>query len=979
MPTRTPRYDAKSALSQSLASAAEIRRAKWESYVISIAALVIVGAGILGLWVTSTKSIRDNYRHYLIGLAQTASTMIDPQLHQSLRHREQQNGPVYRRAVDPLRRLRLAVPDVHFIYTVVRDGNAVRFVLDAADPATVNHAGISEQAGLWEIYAEAGPAMLRALGNSVEPGVATATDVPTADTWGTFMSGLAPIYDANGNTIGAIGLDVDARVYIARLATARNSALLGLLPAGILIAIMGIAFYRIRLRSLTHARAAIQNAQDAKLAFAVLTDERQRLAAVIEGTDVGTWEWDCAEDVLRINERWATIVGFSVDSLQPMTMKRWQSMIHPDDLPALKRSLDSCSIASSQVSDDEFRIRHAGGHWVWTTARWKAMPRAGEHTLQRIAGILLDISERKGTELSLQESESRFRSLFELSPVGMALSDAETGRFLQVNDALLAPTGYARSELLTLCQLDIAPPSGSTQTQRQLQAPQAAGNSQAPTEIEYVRKDGTTFPALRSGIRMKDASGRDVVWSIVQDISQRKSMEKALADAARTDKLTGLANRALFMERLERTVKRQRQNKGSGFAVLFLDFDRFKLINDTLGHKAGDELLCQVALRLQAALRSVDTLGIDSRDSLVSRFGGDEFLILINGIRSPSDATHCAERILKSLAPGYSIFNSEVHSLASVGIVTSEQCSGSAEELVRNADLAMYEAKRAGRGCVVVFNDAMHTRLTRHVAIESGLRRAIGSTELSLVYQPIVDLQTGSRVSVEALARWEHPTLGAISPIEFIPIAEESGLIVRLGQWVLQEACETLAAWRSTDAANAPATVSVNISRAEIAMGKGLLEQVVSTLERTGLPASSLQLEVTEREVMRNPEAALVLLNELHELGVRLAMDDFGTGTSSLSLLREYPFDTIKIDRSFVKDLTTNRDVLAVIHATIGLIENLGMSSLAEGVEQFEQVAVLQSLGCRFAQGYFFSKPVTAAQAVESAARVEHRQRLAAS
>jgi diguanylate cyclase (GGDEF)-like protein/PAS domain S-box-containing protein len=561
----------------------------------------------------------------------------------------------------------------------------------------------------------------------------------------------------------------------------------------------------------------------------------------------------------------------------------------------------------------------------------------------------------------------------------MALSDAATGRFLQVNDALLAPTGYGRSELLSMCQSDISPPSGSTQTQRQLQPPQTASSPPAPAEIEYVRKDGTTFPALRSGIAMKDASGRDVVWSIVQDISQRKSMEKALADAARTDKLTGLANRALFMERLERMVKRQRQNKGGGFAVLFLDFDRFKLINDTLGHKAGDELLCQVALRLQSALRALDTHNIDARDNLVSRFGGDEFLILINGIRNPADATIFAERILKSLSPGYSIFNSEVHSLASVGIVTSEQCSGSAEELVRNADLAMYEAKRAGRGCVVVFNDAMHIRLTRHVAIESGLRRAIGTSELSLVYQPIVDLQTGYRVSVEALARWEHPTLGTISPIEFIPIAEESGLIVRLGQWVLQGACETLAAWRSVDPANAPATVSVNISRAEIAMGKGLLEQVTSTLERTGLPASSLQLEVTEREVMRNPAAALVLLNELHELGVKLAMDDFGTGTSSLSLLREYPFDTIKIDRSFVQDLTSNRDVLAVIHATIGLIENLGMCSLAEGVEQFEQVAVLQSLGCRFAQGYFFSKPVTAAQAFESVARIEHRQRMAAS
>jgi EAL domain-containing protein (putative c-di-GMP-specific phosphodiesterase class I) len=256
----------------------------------------------------------------------------------------------------------------------------------------------------------------------------------------------------------------------------------------------------------------------------------------------------------------------------------------------------------------------------------------------------------------------------------------------------------------------------------------------------------------------------------------------------------------------------------------------------------------------------------------------------------------------------------------------------------------------------------MHVRLTRHMTIENSLRKALGTTQLSLVYQPIVALDSGTMVSAEALVRWVHPTLGPISPVEFIPIAEDSRLIVPLGEWVLQEACRTLAEWRRTDPARAPQTVSVNVSRAELALGKQLLERIRGTLERTGLPPQCLQLEVTEREVMQDPDACHDLMHQLRGIGVRLAMDDFGTGTSSLGCLRDYPFDIVKIDRSFVSKLPSSPDVLAVIHATITLVENLGMSSVAEGVEEASQVAILQSLGCRYAQGYFLSRPVAADQ-----------------
>ena len=303
---------------------------------------------------------------------------------------------------------------------------------------------------------------------------------------------------------------------------------------------------------------------------------------------------------------------------------------------------------------------------------------------------------------------------------------------------------------------------------------------------------------------------------------------------------------------------------------------------------------------------------------------------------------------------------------ASIGIVSSEQCCTLADDVVRNADVAMYEAKRAGRSCVVVFSDSMHNQVSRHVLIETSLRSAIGTDELSVVYQPIVDLSTGQLVSAEALVRWQNPILGSVSPAEFIPIAEESGLIIALDQWVRLEACRAMKGWRERYPKLAPKTVSVNVSRAELARNQAFRVEIRDLLQRMELPAECLQLEVTERDVMRNPEEALLLMKDLRALGVKLAMDDFGTGTSSLGILRTYPFDTIKIDRSFVQGLVGSADVLAVIHATINLVEHLGMASLVEGIEEDAQVSVLLSIGCRFGQGFLFSKPVSAERLVTS-------------
>ena len=674
--------------------------------------------------------------------------------------------------------------------------------------------------------------------------------------------------------------------------------------------------------------------------------QQERLTTVVEGTGVGLWESRPAQGVLYVSDPWSRMIGLQRDATQPMPAEQWRNLIHPDDRAAVFKMIAECPREQDHVFQLDFRVRHADGRWIWVASRGTITDWGADGKPRRIVGIQSDITARKQAEFSLEENERKFRSLFERSPVGIALTDYRSRRFLQVNDAFVEPSGYTREELLDLTYDVLA--------LRQDGGPlnQAVGQR----ERLFRRKDGKFYPVLISGTRMLDSSGREVVWSVVQDISYRKAVERELAAAARRDRLTGLANRTQFLERLQEAVHRVRDGTQRMFAVLFLDFDRFKVVNDAMGHQAGDELLVQIAQRLRKTLRSGDGLGRESHNQ-IARFGGDEFLVLINDIDNADDASRIAERVQGVLANPYDIQGRDVHSTASIGIVTSDHCLEGAETIIRNADVAMYEAKRAGRACSVFFNDAMHTRLSRRLMIETSLRKAMGTEQLSLVYQPIVDLNTGECGSVEALLRWKHPDLGQVSPAEFIPVAEESGLIIQLGQWVLRESCAALARWQQLDPAHGPRVVSVNISRAELAQGGRLLQSVRDALQAAGLTPESLQLEVTEREVMLDPAASLALMQQLRAIGVRLAMDDFGTGTSSLGCLRDYPFDVIKIDRTFVKDLELGPDTLAVIHATITLVENLGKRSIAEGVETAEQMAILQSLGCHYGQGYFLGYP----------------------
>jgi diguanylate cyclase (GGDEF)-like protein/PAS domain S-box-containing protein len=474
-------------------------------------------------------------------------------------------------------------------------------------------------------------------------------------------------------------------------------------------------------------------------------------------------------------------------------------------------------------------------------------------------------------------------------------------------------------------------------------------------EMPALRASGEEFP-VEVAVVANALRGSVCFTATIRDLTDRKRAENELAHAAMYDRLTGLPNRMLLLDRVQQALDRGLRWRRL-FTLMFLDFDRFKLINDGLGHDVGDTLLCEIAARLTSELRCGDSLSRPESGTCAARMGGDEFVVLIEPIRQVEDALAVADRLLAALARPYRLGPHEVFSTASIGIVVAGDDYKRAEDLIRDADTAMYEAKRAGKARYALFDEDMRKRVLRRHLLENELRRAIEGEQFSLAFQPIVSLETGRLKSVEALLRWLHPAHGPISPAEFIPIAEESDLILRIGSWVLREATRQMAEWVQRLGPAAPPTISINLSRKQFVQSD-LAEQVHAAAVSAGLPPSRIQLEITEDTFASDVPTAIATMNAIKALGFLLAIDDFGSGCSSFASLHEFPADVLKLDRSLLVDIETSKQTAALVHALAILTNNLGLAIVAEGVERESEVIVLRELGCHFGQGYYFARPL---------------------
>jgi diguanylate cyclase (GGDEF)-like protein len=481
----------------------------------------------------------------------------------------------------------------------------------------------------------------------------------------------------------------------------------------------------------------------------------------------------------------------------------------------------------------------------------------------------------------------------------------------------------------------------------QATAAQAERAERERAEAEHARAEAERRRAEQAECHVEELN--HYILELERTSRELEESREHFRHAAFHDALTGLPNRTLFADFVKLAIERAKRQDAYAFAVLFLDLDRFKYINDSLGHTYGDQLLIEIARRLEKCLRSLDT---------VARFGGDEFAILLDGIKDSSDAIKVAEKIEEELLLPFKLGRHEAFTSASIGIALSTTGYEHPDDILRDADTAMYRAKDAGKACYELFDTEMHSRAVLRLNLENDLRRAIERQEFRAYYQPIMHLETGKVAGFEALARWEHPERGLVSPTEFIPVAEETGLIVPIGLWMLEEACRQMHEWHCQSPANRLLTISVNLSGKQL-MQPDLIREIEQILRRTGIEPRCLKLEITESVVMENAEVVTVMLNQLRALNIRLSIDDFGTGYSSLSYLHRFPVDTLKIDRSFISRMGPDNENNEIVRTIAKLAQNLGMEIVAEGIETEEQLRQLSLLACEYGQGYLFSHPLS--------------------
>lgn len=650
------------------------------------------------------------------------------------------------------------------------------------------------------------------------------------------------------------------------------------------------------------------------------------------------------------NPAMAEILGYDSpeELISEITDIANQLYVEPTERDRIRALLDE----QGYLRNHEVRIRRRDGSPIWVSENTRVLYNA-DGSVNCYEGSLVDITDRKHMEEALLQSERRYRTLVDHSQVGVFMS--RDGEYVYVNHALASLLGYEEDELIGANYRQIFAPEELSMADERHRRRKAGEEVEQSYEARLLRKDGQSRVVVTVSAGKVIQDGEEMIMGTVRDITEQKRIERQLRHNATHDPLTGLPNRSLFVERLGKAMTYSIGSSKPGYAVLFLDLDGFKVVNDSLGHAAGDDLLAEIAHRLRRCLRPWDT---------VARHGGDEFTVLVEQLNTIDDAIDVARRIQEELAEPIDLNDHEVFTNVSIGIAPANPDYRSTDEILRDADTAMYRAKARGKAGYVVFDNTMHEIARRRLKLETDLRQAMDRSEFLPVFQPLVDLKKGKLRGFEALIRWEHPERGRLLPADFIGVAEETGMIVSMGWWMLETCCMRLAQWRHQYPAAAELSISVNVADRQFNHPE-LINNVALVLRNSGLPADALHLEITETVFMENPEQAGERLRELKALGVGLHMDDFGTGYSSLSHLSRYPLDTLKIDRAFVMDITSNPIHLAIVKTVIALCRDLGLKAIAEGIETEDQRKLLRKMKCHGGQGNLFSTPMDQAAVEE--------------
>jgi diguanylate cyclase (GGDEF)-like protein/PAS domain S-box-containing protein len=689
-------------------------------------------------------------------------------------------------------------------------------------------------------------------------------------------------------------------------------------------------------RKFTHTKASDDRLDDAIRESA----EANAILAMFDASSVGLGFVDCDFRIIRINAALASVNGGTVVD----QIGRLAADVVPDIWPQLEplyqRVLDQNQpIANIQVTGRTEADGERMQHWLCSY-----YPVQSAEKVIGLGIVAIDITERIEAEQQQHLAWSRFETGFEQAGIGAALLDLEGVPF-RVNAAVCALLARPSEELVGRRWTEYNHPD-EVPLWQVLLAQLARDDDTYADEHRYVRPDGTVVWASTNVTLVRDESGKPQCFlAHFLDITDHKSLEEQLVHQALHDSLTGLPNRGLLLDRLAHGLAGSRR-RGTQLGVMFLDIDHFKMVNDALGHPLADELLCHVASRLTGSIRPGDT---------VARIGGDEFVVVCDD-NSPFEIEQIAERVLDSLSQPFTIGDQETSVTVSLGIATADKVA-TPESLLRDSDTAMYRAKERGRGCIELFDETLRLKAEKRSTTAAALRRALEREEFTVYYQPIVDLSTGAMVSAEALLRWEHPDGALVGPDEFIPLAEETGLIVPIGAWVLETACRQLAEWQRTDPAM---SVAVNLSVRQM-IAADIVRLVADVIERTGARPEGLCLELTESLFMRDVIQFSDTLSRFKELDMSLSIDDFGTGYSALSYLKRFPIDAVKIDRTFVIDLGRDQHSTALVAAIVAMANALGLDVTAEGAETDDQLADLRRLGCQRVQGYLLARPMPAA------------------